>query len=146
MYLITYLIMYLITYPGQVCQHRPGSLQGLKHKLANVKSPHRRKSIHNMPVSPLARTPSPSPLTTSPTRSPSPLTLVIDQKSGVGAGSGPTSSGSRLSAGISSQIQTYNPHPSPLLPPSGKSGMRSRSPSKLQRLHPSSARNQRLSK
>ena len=56
---------------------RPSSLHGLKHKLAQtLKSPHRRKSVHNIPLSPLARTPSPSSMATSPTRSPSPLTVV----------------------------------------------------------------------
>ncbi|XP_074642526.1 microtubule-associated serine/threonine-protein kinase 2-like isoform X2 [Tubulanus polymorphus] len=56
---------------------RPSSLHGLKHKLAQtLKSPHRRKSVHNIPLSPLARTPSPSPMASSPTRSPSPLTVV----------------------------------------------------------------------
>ena len=55
---------------------RPSSLHGLKHKLQTIKSPHRRKSVHNIPLSPLARTPSPSPMATSPTRSPSPLTMV----------------------------------------------------------------------
>ncbi|CAH1775457.1 unnamed protein product [Owenia fusiformis] len=58
---------------------RPSSLHGLKHKLVHaansLKSPHRRKSVHNIPLSPLARTPSPSPMATSPTRSPSPLTM-----------------------------------------------------------------------
>ncbi|XP_023931930.1 microtubule-associated serine/threonine-protein kinase 3-like isoform X3 [Lingula anatina] len=56
--------------------NRPSSLHGLKHKLAAAKSPHRRKSVHNIPLSPLARTPSPSPMALSPTRSPSPLTVV----------------------------------------------------------------------
>ncbi len=59
------------------CYQRPSSLHGLKHKLAsNAKSLHsanRRKSIGHIPLSPLARTPSPSPLPVSPTRSPSPL-------------------------------------------------------------------------
>lgn len=59
------------------CYQRPSSLHGLKHKLAtgtkNLHSPNRRKSIGHIPLSPLARTPSPSPLPSSPTRSPSPL-------------------------------------------------------------------------
>lgn len=55
---------------------RPSSLQVVKHKkTASLKSPHRRKSVHNFPLSPLARTPSPSATTSSPARSPSPLTL-----------------------------------------------------------------------
>ncbi|OWF46091.1 Microtubule-associated serine/threonine-protein kinase 2 [Mizuhopecten yessoensis] len=61
---------------SQFC--RPSSLHGLKHKRAqSLKSPHRRKSVHNIPLSPLARTPSPSPMPpASPTRSPSPLALA----------------------------------------------------------------------
>lgn len=74
---------------------RPSSLHGLKHKLQTIKSPHRRKSVHNIPLSPLARTPSPSPMATSPTRSPSPLTLVQGQMS--------------HPPGISNMTQTYNP-------------------------------------
>lgn len=85
---------------------RPSSLHGLKHKLQAVKSPHRRKSVHNIPLSPLARTPSPSPMATSPTRSPSPLTVVQGQ--GASAVLHPP--------GISNMTQTYNPsqqQPSP---------------------------------
>lgn len=56
---------------------RPSTLHGLKHKLhtaaKSVHSPGRRKSVGHIPLSPLARTPSPSPLPSSPTRSPSPL-------------------------------------------------------------------------
>ena len=57
---------------------RPSSLHGLKHKLhvksKTLHSPSRRKSVGHIPLSPLARTPSPSPATCeSPTRSPSPL-------------------------------------------------------------------------
>lgn len=52
---------------------RPSSLHGLKHKLHSIggKSPSssRRKSVCHIPLSPLARTPSPSPLgPSSPTR------------------------------------------------------------------------------
>lgn len=56
---------------------RPSSLHGLKHKLHSSKglhaantptTPNRRKSVAHIPLSPLARTP-------SPTRSPSPLTF-----------------------------------------------------------------------
>lgn len=60
---------------SQFC--RPSSLHGLKHKnKGSLKSPHRRKSVHNIPLSPLARTPSPSTLPPSPTRSPSPLAFA----------------------------------------------------------------------
>merc|ERR1712223_641832 len=56
---------------------RPSSLHGLKYKLhVKTKTPHspnRRKSVGHIPLSPLARTPSPSPIPISPTRSPSPL-------------------------------------------------------------------------
>ncbi|BES90993.1 Microtubule-associated serine threonine-protein kinase [Nesidiocoris tenuis] len=63
---------------------RPSTLHGLKHKLHShsaaaaksagmVHSPNRRKSVGHIPLSPLARTPSPSPVPSSPTRSPSPL-------------------------------------------------------------------------
>ncbi|XP_066298566.1 microtubule-associated serine/threonine-protein kinase 3-like isoform X1 [Branchiostoma lanceolatum] len=55
---------------------RPSSLHGLSHKLARTFRSPRRKSVGHIPLSPLARTPSPSPSATSPTRSPSPLTLV----------------------------------------------------------------------
>jgi microtubule-associated serine/threonine kinase len=60
---------------------RPSSLHGLKHKLhiktKSLHSPSRRKSVGHIPLSPLARTPSPSPLPVSPTRSPSPLALPL---------------------------------------------------------------------
>merc|ERR1719270_2056125 len=64
---------------------RPSSLHGLakhKHKLAvktkTLHSPSRRKSVGHIPLSPLARTPSPSPIPPiSPTRSPSPLALPL---------------------------------------------------------------------
>uniref|UniRef100_A0A146KVD4 non-specific serine/threonine protein kinase n=3 Tax=Lygus hesperus TaxID=30085 RepID=A0A146KVD4_LYGHE len=56
---------------------RPSTLHGLKHKLHSaaktIHSPNRRKSVGHIPLSPLARTPSPSPVPSSPTRSPSPL-------------------------------------------------------------------------
>ena len=81
--------------------NRPSSLHGLKHKLQqSIKSPSRRKSVHNIPVSPLARTPSPSPMATSPTRSPSPLTVV--------QGHGPHAPVLHP-LGISNMTQTYNP-------------------------------------
>lgn len=79
---------------------RPSTLHGLKHKLhtgcvnsssicptnGTVKPLHntaatplsnRRKSVGHIPLSPLARTPSPSPLPSSPTRSPSPLAFPL---------------------------------------------------------------------
>lgn len=57
---------------------RPSSLHGLKHKLTQTFHSPRRKSVGHIPLSPLARTPSPSPITsTSPTRSPSPLTFPV---------------------------------------------------------------------
>lgn len=81
---------------------RPSTLHGLKHKLhtsvvankglhhsssagtgiptgnASIASnSNRRKSVGHIPLSPLARTPSPSPLPASPTRSPSPLAFPI---------------------------------------------------------------------
>jgi microtubule-associated serine/threonine kinase len=95
---------------------RPSSLHGLKHKLATIKSPHRRKSVHNIPLSPLARTPSPSSLATSPTRSPSPLTTLHHHHH---SGAGPAT---LHTPGISNMTQTYNPthqqqtSPSPLPP------------------------------
>lgn len=56
---------------------RPSSLHVVKHKkTSSLKSPHRRKSVHNFPLSPLARTPSPSNMASSPARSPSPLAGV----------------------------------------------------------------------
>jgi len=66
-------------------QTRPSSLHGLKHKHKlgvktgkNLHSPSRRKSVGHIPLSPLARTPSPSPIPPiSPTRSPSPLALPL---------------------------------------------------------------------
>ncbi|XP_075161364.1 microtubule-associated serine/threonine (MAST) protein kinase dop isoform X2 [Haematobia irritans] len=79
---------------------RPSTLHGLKHKLhtgcagnttvcpsgtgvkslhtnSNASMPNRRKSVGHIPLSPLARTPSPSPLPSSPTRSPSPLAFPL---------------------------------------------------------------------
>lgn len=65
---------------------RPSTLHGLKHKLhtaaKNIHSPNRRKSVGHIPLSPLARTPSPSPLPASPTRSPSPLAFPTGHQPG----------------------------------------------------------------
>ncbi|XP_077981397.1 microtubule-associated serine/threonine-protein kinase 3-like isoform X2 [Glandiceps talaboti] len=59
---------------------RPSSLHGLTHKLSRTfgRTGHRRKSVGHIPLSPLARTPSPSPSATSPTRSPSPLAVSLN--------------------------------------------------------------------
>lgn len=82
---------------GGSAPHRPSSLHGLKNKLhsvaKNMHSPSRRKSAGHVPLSPLARTPSPSPQPplsgaavaagvvgpVSPTRSPSPLAFPLHQ-------------------------------------------------------------------
>ncbi|KAL1492909.1 hypothetical protein ABEB36_011076 [Hypothenemus hampei] len=76
---------------------RPSTLHGLKHKLhssgcsktlhangppCTATVPNRRKSVGHIPLSPLARTPSPSPLPASPTRSPSPLAFSIGHQPG----------------------------------------------------------------
>lgn len=78
------------------CQ-RPSTLYGLKHKtpqtsgvtvttvgssgptkiLHTSTASSRRKSVGHIPLSPLARTPSPSPNPVSPTRSPSPLAFPL---------------------------------------------------------------------
>ncbi|XP_057598053.1 microtubule-associated serine/threonine-protein kinase 4 isoform X8 [Hippopotamus amphibius kiboko] len=53
---------------------RPSTLHGLAPKLSGQRyRSGRRKSAGNIPLSPLARTPSPTPQPTSPQRSPSPL-------------------------------------------------------------------------
>uniref|UniRef100_A0A8D3CNK7 non-specific serine/threonine protein kinase n=1 Tax=Scophthalmus maximus TaxID=52904 RepID=A0A8D3CNK7_SCOMX len=52
---------------------RPSSLHGLAPKLQRQYRSPRRKSAGNIPLSPLARTPSPTPQSSSPQRSPSPL-------------------------------------------------------------------------
>ena len=69
---------------------RPSSLHGLKHTkrthaVSSLKSPHRRKSVHNIPLSPLARTPSPSPMPTSPTTTRSPSPLAFSQGHQIGS-------------------------------------------------------------
>ncbi|XP_049805773.1 microtubule-associated serine/threonine-protein kinase 3 isoform X3 [Schistocerca nitens] len=86
---------------------RPSTLHGLKHKLhtsaKGVRSPGRRKSVGHIPLSPLARTPSPGPLPSSPTRSPSPLAFPAV------AGHQP---------GSSNTTQSYSPG-QPLVPATG---------------------------
>ena len=76
---------------GAPLYQRPSTLHGLKHKLhspacpssktlhsnSSNSGPNRRKSVGHIPLSPLARTPSPSPLPASPTRSPSPLAFPV---------------------------------------------------------------------
>lgn len=81
---------------GSVSQFsRPSSLQGLKHK-ALAPAASRRRSWHNIPPSPLTRTPTSSPMMMSPTRSPSPLIQ-------------PPPGGLLHPPGISNMAQTYNP-------------------------------------
>lgn len=79
---------------------RPSSLHGLKHKLhiktKSLHSPSRRKSVGHIPLSPLARTPSPSPLPVSPTRSPSPLALPLGHQPGSSNATQTFSPGSNL--------------------------------------------------
>ncbi|XP_043803758.1 microtubule-associated serine/threonine-protein kinase 3 isoform X2 [Apis laboriosa] len=76
----------LSTIANQSHYQRPSTLHGLKHKLhtaaKNIHSPNRRKSVGHIPLSPLARTPSPSPLPASPTRSPSPLAFPTGHQPG----------------------------------------------------------------
>ncbi|XP_063220188.1 microtubule-associated serine/threonine-protein kinase 3 isoform X2 [Bacillus rossius redtenbacheri] len=85
---------------------RPSTLHGLKHKLHSaakgIHSPNRRKSVGHIPLSPLARTPSPSPLPSSPTRSPSPLAFPVGHH-----------------PGSSNTTQSYSPSTSLTTPGSG---------------------------
>lgn len=82
---------------GKQHYQRPSTLHGLKHKLHSTgcsknlhaaspscptSVPNRRKSVGHIPLSPLARTPSPSPLPASPTRSPSPLAFPVGHQPG----------------------------------------------------------------
>ena len=89
---------------------RPSSLHGLKHKLS-VSRPaagSRRKSWHNNPLSPLVRTPSPSPgAVTSPSRSPSPLTTASAMHHRHISGGAPLVAAHV--PGISNMAQLYNP-------------------------------------
>lgn len=89
--------------PTSKTNPRPSTLHGLKHKIHPRQSPPhphssvpkatRRKSLGHIPLSPLARTPSPSPLPLSPTRSPSPLTFCQHH----------------YQPGSSNQTQSYSP-------------------------------------
>ncbi|KAK5930330.1 hypothetical protein CgunFtcFv8_026571 [Champsocephalus gunnari] len=63
---------------------RPSSLHGLAPKLQRQYRSPRRKSAGNIPLSPLARTPSPTPQSSSPQRSPSPLPCHALAQSAVG--------------------------------------------------------------
>lgn len=63
---------------------RPSSLHGLAPKLQRQYRSPRRKSAGNIPLSPLARTPSPTPQSSSPQRSPSPLPSHTLAQSAVG--------------------------------------------------------------
>ncbi|XP_073999406.1 microtubule-associated serine/threonine (MAST) protein kinase dop isoform X1 [Rhodnius prolixus] len=94
------------TSSGSSQYQRPSTLHGLKHKLHSpaktIHSPNRRKSVGHIPLSPLARTPSPSPVPSSPTRSPSPLAFPTGHQPGSsnttqsyspGAGVGPSGTG-----------------------------------------------------
>ncbi|XP_053953265.1 microtubule-associated serine/threonine-protein kinase 1 [Anastrepha ludens] len=54
-----------------------GVVKSLHTSAAGALPPNRRKSVGHIPLSPLARTPSPSPLPASPTRSPSPLAFPV---------------------------------------------------------------------
>lgn len=58
---------------GGAAHARPSSLTGLAPKLQRQYRSPRRKSAGSIPLSPLARTPSPTPQGSSPQRSPSPL-------------------------------------------------------------------------
>ncbi|XP_062844941.1 microtubule-associated serine/threonine-protein kinase 3 isoform X2 [Trichomycterus rosablanca] len=60
--------------PAGSCHIRPNTLHGLGPKLPGQRlRQSRRQSAGSIPLSPLARTPSPTPQPTSPPRSPSPL-------------------------------------------------------------------------
>ncbi|XP_047669310.1 microtubule-associated serine/threonine-protein kinase 2 isoform X4 [Tachysurus fulvidraco] len=70
--------------PASSGQIRPSSLHGLAPKLQRQYRSPRRKSAGNIPLSPLARTPSPTPQSTSPQRSPSPLSSHALLSSSIG--------------------------------------------------------------
>lgn len=117
---------------------RPSTLHGLKHKLhtaaKSIHSPNRRKSVGHIPLSPLARTPSPSPLPSSPTRSPSPLAFPAGHQPGSSNTTQSYSPGSSLSTPGSGTKKGFG------RPKSGEPGSpllrRALSPD---RLHPRSA-------
>ncbi|XP_039303288.1 microtubule-associated serine/threonine-protein kinase 3 isoform X2 [Solenopsis invicta] len=119
---------------------RPSTLHGLKHKLhtaaKNIHSPNRRKSVGHIPLSPLARTPSPSPIPASPTRSPSPLAFPTGHQPGSSNTTQSYSPGVCLGATPNSQKKGYG------RPKSAEPGSpllrRALSPD---RLHPRSAEN-----
>ncbi|KAK6641086.1 hypothetical protein RUM44_012787 [Polyplax serrata] len=116
---------------------RPSTLHGLKHKLhttpKNIHTSNRRKSVGHIPLSPLARTPSPSPIPASPTRSPSPLAFPVGHQPGSSNTTQSYSPGSSLTPGSSGKKNFNRPKSaepgSPLL-------RRALSPD---RLHPRSA-------
>nr|XP_024217169.1 microtubule-associated serine/threonine-protein kinase 2 [Halyomorpha halys] len=116
---------------------RPSTLHGLKHKLHSaaktIHSPSRRKSVGHIPLSPLARTPSPSPVPSSPTRSPSPLAFPPGHQPG---SSNTTQSYSPGNTGSNATKKSFN------RPKSAEPGSpllrRALSPD---RLHPRSAEN-----
>ncbi|XP_011503175.1 PREDICTED: microtubule-associated serine/threonine-protein kinase 3 isoform X2 [Ceratosolen solmsi marchali] len=95
---------------SQAHYQRPSTLHGLKHKLhtaaKNIHSPNRRKSVGHIPLSPLARTPSPSPIPASPTRSPSPLAFPTGHQPGSSNTTQSYSPGASLST-PNSQKKTY---------------------------------------
>ncbi|XP_076338832.1 microtubule-associated serine/threonine-protein kinase 2-like isoform X1 [Tachypleus tridentatus] len=66
---------------------RPSSLHGLKHKLTQTFRSPRRKSVGHVPLSPLVRTPSPSPI-----RSPSPLAFPLAHHTATTSHKGPPGS------------------------------------------------------
>ncbi|KAM9364359.1 microtubule-associated serine/threonine-protein kinase 2 [Pholidichthys leucotaenia] len=70
--------------PASSSHIRPSSLHGLAPKLQRQYRSPRRKSAGNIPLSPLARTPSPTPQSSSPQRSPSPLPSHSLSQSAVG--------------------------------------------------------------
>uniref|UniRef100_A0AAG5DNK7 non-specific serine/threonine protein kinase n=1 Tax=Anopheles atroparvus TaxID=41427 RepID=A0AAG5DNK7_ANOAO len=115
---------------GAPLYQRPSTLHVLKHKLHTHSSPcagskalhstggpggrpsNRRKSADHMPLSPLARTPSPSPLPASPTRSSSPLAFPVMHPLGASNTTQSYSPGGLPGAtGAGSALVTGLPHP-----------------------------------
>lgn len=116
---------------GAPLYQRPSTLHGLKHKLHSSAcptgknlhttsstgntGPNRRKSVGHIPLSPLARTPSPSPIPASPTRSPSPLAFPVGHQPGssnttqsYSPGGIPNSSSNLPSSVVSASNNTVN--------------------------------------